>query len=299
MRAKNRSRTRYVVGVLLGTVVVGAIVYGGPGLLMRLGIWMFRDKRIVYHVPGMDRVHEQKNMIYKDVAGQTLMLDLYTPAEPSEGAGYPVVLLIHGGPVPPQTAVKDWGAFVSYGQLLAASGIAAVAFNHRFYSAAAIGEAAEDVRDALGYVRDHAPQLHLDPERICLWAFSGGGPQLSVAIREAPPFLRCLVAFYAFLDVEDVQLKQYSPLAQLRARTTPPAPMFIARMGQDLPQLNVSVAAFVQEAEQKHFAVAVSDYPAGRHAFDIRDDTEESRQVIAKAVVFVQTHLHTRSEAAR
>ena|SRR5881397_291886 len=120
-----------------------------------------------------------------------------------------------------------------------------------------------------------------------------------MAIREAPPFLRCLVSFYAFLDVEDAHLNQYSPLEQLRARTTPPAPMFITRMGQDFPQLNVSVAAFVQEAEQKHFAVAVSDYPAGRHAFDIHDDTEECRQVMAKAVVFVQTHLNTRSEAVR
>ena len=70
---------RYVVGVLLGAVVVVTLVYGGPGLLTRLGIWMFRDKRIVYHVPGMDRVHEQQNIVYKDVAGQPLLLDVYTP----------------------------------------------------------------------------------------------------------------------------------------------------------------------------------------------------------------------------
>ena len=121
---------RYVVGVLLGAVVVVTLVYGGPGLLTRLGIWMFREKRIVYQVPGMDRVHVQKNLTYKDVAGQSLLLDVYIPAEPSPETGHPVVLLIHGGPVPPHTAVKDWGTFVSYGQLLAASGV-------RFYASAA------------------------------------------------------------------------------------------------------------------------------------------------------------------
>ena len=123
---------RYVVGVLLGAVVVVTLVYGGPGLLTRLGIWMFREKRIVYQVPGMDRVHVQKNLTSKDVAGQSLLLDVYIPAEPSPETGHPVVLLIHGGPVPPHTAVKDWGTFVSYGQLLAASGVAAAAFGIGF-----------------------------------------------------------------------------------------------------------------------------------------------------------------------
>lgn len=282
---------RYVFGVLLGAIVIVTLVYIGPGLLMRLGIWMFHDKRIVYQVPGMDRVHAQKNLMYKVVAGQPLLLDVYTPADASPKTGYPVVLLIHGGPVPPRTAAKDWGTFVSYGQLLAASGVAAVTFNHRFYSPAAMGDAAEDVRDALGYVRHHAAQLHLDPDRICLWAFSGGGPQLSMAIRETPPFLRCLVSFYAFLDVEDDRLKQYSPLEQLRTRQTSPAPMFIARMGKDFSQVNTSVTAFVREAQEKHFPLELHDYPEGRHAFDIRDDTEESRQMIARAVAFVQKHL--------
>ncbi len=290
---------RYVFGVLLGAIVIVTLVYGGPGLLMRLGIWMFHDKRIVYQVPGMDRVHAQKNLTYKEVAGQPLLLDVYTPAESSPKTGYPVVLLIHGGPVPAHTATKDWGTFVSYGQLLAASGVAAVTFNHRFYSAAAMGDAAEDVRDALGYVRHHAAQLHLDPDRICLWAFSGGGPQLSMAIRETPPFIRCLVSFYAFLDVEDERLKQYSPLEQLRARQTPSAPIFIARMGNDFSQVNASVAAFARVAQEKHFPLELNDYPEGRHAFDIRDDTEESRQMIARAVAFVQKHLMNRGEAAR
>ena len=76
-------------------------------------------------------------MVYKDVAGQPLLLDVYTPAEPSPETGHPIVLLIHGGPVPPHTTVKDWGTFVSYGQLLAASGVAAVAFNYRFYASVA------------------------------------------------------------------------------------------------------------------------------------------------------------------
>ena len=61
---------------------------------------------IVYQVPGIERVHEQKNIFYKEVAGQSLTLDLYTPAEMDQGTGYPVVLLIYGEPVSPYPAQR-------------------------------------------------------------------------------------------------------------------------------------------------------------------------------------------------
>jgi hypothetical protein len=35
-------------------------------------------------------------------------------------------------PIPAQARPKDWGVFDSYGRMLAASGLVAIAFNHRF-----------------------------------------------------------------------------------------------------------------------------------------------------------------------
>jgi hypothetical protein len=51
------------------------------------------------------------------------------------------------------------------------------------------------------------------------------------------------------------------------------------------------VAAFIQEARAKNFPVEVHDYPEGRHGFGVHDDTEESRQLIARALAFVQSHM--------
>lgn len=262
---------------------------------------MMSEPRVVYQIAGMERVRVRKDLAYKEGDGEPLTFDLYTPPEEPGGRKYPVVLLIHGGPVQPdlRTPPKDWGIFKSYGQLIAASGLAAVTFNHRFYSHEKVGVAATDVADLISYVRRNAAELNLDPDRLCLWAFSFGGLQLSPAIKDAPPFVRCLVSFYAFLDLPMANLKPYSPLEQLKARTMPPAPIFIAWAGQDIPQLNTIVAAFVQEALSKNVSLELSTYPDGQHGFDVYNDTDESRRLIAKALAFVRTHLDGGSEAVK
>ena len=86
--------------------------------------------RIVYRVPGMDRVRVERNRVYRDFAGARLEMDVYSPPEATRGAPLPVVILIHGGPVPPGASAKNMGVFLSYGELLAASGLKAVTFSH-------------------------------------------------------------------------------------------------------------------------------------------------------------------------
>jgi acetyl esterase/lipase len=262
---------------------------------------MMSEPRIVYQIAGMEQARVRKDIAYKDGDGEPLTFDLYTPSEEPADRKYPVVMLIHGGPVQPdlRTTPKDWGVFVSYGQLIAASGLAAVTFNHRFYAHEKVGVAATDVAALISYVRRNAAELNLDPDRLCLWAFSFGGLQLSPVIKDSPPFVRCLVSFYAFLDLPTTNLKPYSPLEQLKARTTPPAPIFIAWAGQDIPQLNTTVAAFVQEALSKNMLLELSTYPDGQHGFDMYNDTDESRRLIAQALAFVRTHLDGKSKEGK
>jgi hypothetical protein len=75
--------------------------------------------------------------------------------------------------------------------------------------------------------------------------------------------------------------------------------MMIARAGRDLPPINQSVDAFVKEAGRRGWKVEVRDYPEGAHAFDIDQDTDESRAVIAEGVAFVKRHLAAESKVAR
>src|SRR5690349_11067947 len=95
--------------------------------------------RVVVSVPGMDAVAVQRDLVYAlrvepGHTGETpLHMDVYTPtsaAAPAPG----VVVLVHGGPVP-RLGAKNLGVFRSYGELLAASGMAAVTFDHRYLAA--------------------------------------------------------------------------------------------------------------------------------------------------------------------
>lgn len=177
--------------------------------------------------------------------------------------------------------------------MLAASGVAAVTFNYRFTAPGDYADGASDIAALLTHLRSHSRDLGIDGDRICLWAFSGGGPQLAPALRDRPPYVKCIVSFYAPLDTPTGQ-SSFSPLAQLLTGDGQTPPMLIARKGRDSPAINASVDAFAAAAMRLGAPVEVVDYPEGIHAFDIDQDTDASRDVIAKAIVFVKKHLITR-----
>jgi acetyl esterase/lipase len=157
---------------------------------------------VVYRLPGMDAVTVHSNLKYSDVDNPFLLMDIYTPPRLSSDATLPVVMLIHGGACA-RYKPKDWGFFQSWGRLIAASGMAAVMFTHRLgYPKPCLTEAALDVNNAIDYVRSNAASFNADPDRIGLVAWSAGGPLLSAVIRQEPPFVRCLLAFYAYLDIQ-------------------------------------------------------------------------------------------------
>jgi dienelactone hydrolase len=261
---------------------------------------------LVYGIPGMDRTAVRRDVAYK-TAGETsshdpapLLMDVYSPGG-SEQARLPAVVLIHGGPVP-DARPKDWGMFTSYGRLLAASGFVAVTFNHGFSGPERLWAAAADVDGAIAYVRANADELGIDPDRIGLWAFSGGGPFLSAAMRDRPPFVRALVAFYAILDlrakppgasaaVTDEMRRDLSPLVHLGAEGTGMAPICIARAGLDHPLLNGPMDRFVQEALARNLTLDVMNHATGRHGFDILDDDARSREIIARTLDFLKARL--------
>src|SRR4029077_16638442 len=94
-------------------------------------------------------------------------LDLYLPAMTPA----PAVLMVHGGPVPPDRPVRppQWPAYRAYGALLAQAGLVGAMFEHGFVEDEALPAAREDVRRALASLRDDP---HVDADRIGLWFFS-------------------------------------------------------------------------------------------------------------------------------
>ena len=133
------------------------------------------NARLVYHLPGEDRVSVTKNIPFKTVADLTLHLDVYVPPEYMLG-------------------VKDWGVYVGWGRLVAAAGLIGIPFQHRVMGdlhPTDVDAVVHDVTDAIAYVRANAADLHVDPDRLCLWCGSAGAlAGLRVGLADPQPFFR-------------------------------------------------------------------------------------------------------------
>ncbi|HVT17306.1 MAG TPA: hypothetical protein VHQ90_14150 [Thermoanaerobaculia bacterium] len=259
-------------------------------------------KRVVYTVPGMDEVEVLREIVYREVDGEGLPMDVYLPPRLRPDERRAGVVLIHGGPVPrmPGRSIKNLGVFLSYGELLAASGLVAVMFDHRFHAFADLAGSAANIAAAIAFAGQQAERFHLDADRLCLWAFSGGGSFLAPALRERPEHVRCLVAFYAALDlrplaprISDVPievLESYSPVACFTAEPFAGPPLLVARAGQDQPWLNATIDDFVRAALSANAPLDLLNHPSGRHGFDILDDHPRTHEILARTVEFVRTH---------
>jgi len=258
---------------------------------------------VVYRVPGMHQVKVIQNLKYTRSDDPNILMDVYLPPDLARAEKRPVVIFIHGGAKPEWTA-KDWGIYKTWGQLIAASGFVGVTFTHRLeYPSKSLENAAQDVRAAITYVRANADKLQADKDRICLIAFSAGGPMLSLAMRGNTPFVRCLVGFYAFMDIRqsDFQktetpetVKAFSPITYLEKDANKIPPMFIARAGRDeVPTMNNSIDRFINQAISKNITLNFANHPQGVHGFDNQNDGERSREIIREAIEFIKTHLNT------
>jgi acetyl esterase/lipase len=256
---------------------------------------------IVYQVPGMAKVTPRREVPYASPAGQALMMDVYPPPGAPAGSRSPAVLMIHGGPIP-RVGAKNMGVFTSYGRLLAASGFAAVTFNHRFLGPDRLLDAASDVQAATTYVLERASDMGIDAQRIAVWAFSGGGPFLSLALQAIPAPVRAVIAYYAALDVRekapgtstalsDETRRDFSPAHHVKALAGKVPPMLVARAGLDHAFLNAGIDRFVQEALAANACLDLLNHPSGRHGFDILDDDARSREIIARTLEFLRQRL--------
>jgi dienelactone hydrolase len=220
-----------------------------------------------------------------DVTIEASDIDRYVPE--ADGP-VPAVVLVHGGPITPEIKPRDWPVFVGYGSLLAAAGVMGVMFDHPLYSATHYAESAERIATVVARVR---ADQRVDPDRIALWFFSGGGPLLADYLRQPPHWLRCLAATYPLLDMPaewgvDPRFRPIEAAAEYRGR------MVLTRVGLERPMFAEAVETFLA-AVSEQAQVMVVDVPNGHHGFDHRDDTDESRDAVLAALAAVVGALTT------
>jgi acetyl esterase/lipase len=259
-------------------------------------------RRIVYRVDGMHSAIVRRGLVYKREGDAELLMDVYAPPSRQPHARTPAVVFVHGGPIPREMmAPREWGVFASYGELAAASGLVGIVFNHRLHAYTDYPLAESDMKAAIAYLRSDADDLGVDGDRIAVWVFSGGGPLAAWCLRERPPHVRCLLAFYAILDVRHLLPPGADPELTARAHAFSPAahvknggaslPVLVARAGLDAPMINTSIDVFVREALASNAPLDLLNHPQGQHGFDVLDDDRRSHDIISRAVAFTRAHL--------
>lgn len=267
---------------VVALVVAGSVAAGqGPRDVMKIPVF--------YSVPGTDAVRVERDIVFRTAGETPLKADIYLPA--ARGT-YPVVLLVSGG------AVNDWRTaafYTSFARVLAAEGVAAVNYDKRLArDRLAAVAASEDSLALVDYLKSHAADYGLDTSRLCTWHFSAGGTVAGTMLGERSP-ASCVLLTYAILSFgkgdEDPQLAPHSALVQVRQRGGSIPPTLVVRAGRDAKPLNDSIDAFVAAALASNATVALINYPAGDHGFEVLNDTDETRRVIAQSIAWLKARV--------
>lgn len=100
-------------------------------------------------------------------------LDLYLPKNRNAGEKSPAVLLIHGGGW--KEGDKRQAREIEFGMTLAQNGFVAASINYALRSAGKFPQNLQDCKNGIRYLRAHADELGIDPNRISVMGGSAGG----------------------------------------------------------------------------------------------------------------------------
>src|SRR5579872_593863 len=144
-------------------------------------------KTVVLQLPGMESIEVRGGQPYGGGS-----FDLYVAAGATPA---PTVVFVYGFPDPKfAQGLRQMGAYTSWGRLLAASGMNAVAYSYR--------EPVADLASLLSHLRTSAGALGIDASRMGIWAASGNVPTALHLLMTQPRAFRAAALLYGYmLDV--------------------------------------------------------------------------------------------------
>lgn len=163
-----------------------------------------------YIVPGV-----QGDIVYRRVDGTALALDAYVQRT---GDRRPAVVVIHGGGWDTGSRAAFTGQFL---ELLARAGYNWFAIDYRLNGLARFTDAADDVRAAVGFVRCHAAEFRIDPDRIALVGEDAGAQLALLVGADAPAGVTAVVSVGGFYDLASVSGLAAKHPADLLLRASP------------------------------------------------------------------------------
>lgn len=110
----------------------------------------------------------EKNIIYSSVDGKNLLLDIYYPQMKSD-TPMPLVVWIHGGAF--RAGNKNRNQAIELNK----HGYITASINYRLSQEALWPALIHDCKAAIRYLRAHADQYKINPDKIGVWGSSAGG----------------------------------------------------------------------------------------------------------------------------
>jgi hypothetical protein len=240
----------------------------------------------VLNLPSADRV---RTASVEYVSGRSM--DIYYPADFDFNRAAPVVVFAMGYSTDFTmnwfgAKLKDIGQYVSWGQLVAASGMIGVAYETDYPD--------DDIDAVLGFILKNGSNLGMDSRRIALFACSGNTMTAlgALAAKDAAyrSSLRCGVVMYPvisyFMNTGDDVLP-----APFKRQLRDDVPIFMVTIGNERPEWKDAVSTFLAGARERAYPIEVSHFEQGVHGFDTDMDNDESRALIARSLAFMKDKL--------
>ena len=256
-------------------------------------------RRVCLRLDGMEDVTVRRDVAYGSQDAR-LRMDVYYPGGETGDGRWPAVIIAAGYPgsmEPRRTPLtyKEIGWTVSMCQLIAASGMVAVAYTNI--------DPVADLHRLIDHIHEAAGSLRIDPARIGVLAVSGNVPTaLTTVMQDArrPPACAalgfgCLLDLDGATDVADAA-RQFGFVNPNTGRTLADVrrdvPLFITRAGRDqFPAMNASIDRFIRQGLIENLPMTVVNHAEGPHAFDLFDDSRTSRDVVRQTLRFLRQHL--------
>jgi alpha-L-fucosidase 2 len=160
-----------------------------------------------YLVPGV-----LGDVVYRRVEGVEVALDAYLQ---KRGAPRPGVLVVHGGGGTSGSRIARVGQLL---EMLTPAGFSWFSIDYRLAPEHPFPAALDDLRAAFAFVREHAAELRVDPDRIAVLGEDHGAQLATLLAAERPPGLRAVVSLGG---IYEAPLPSASPLEQVTAGMPP------------------------------------------------------------------------------
>lgn len=259
-------------------------------------------------------VSRERGIVFHEEAKRRVRLDVYRPrAAAADGEARPAVIQVHGGGWILGSRSEQGIPLLNH---LATNGWIGFNVDYRLSPRATLPEHVIDVKRAIAWVREHAEDLGVDPERICLTGGSAGGHLTALAaltaddrslqpgFEDADTSVAAAVPFYGVYDLVDESRFYYPELREwlfervvvkrkladapelFRSvspvhRVHPDAPPFLIFHGEDDTLVPVEDArTFARRLEDiSRNRTLYVELPGAEHAFDLFPSLRTARVV--------------------